>query len=227
MYLEKSKILILLVAVINFSYLSLEAQIAAPSIKKEAEKIDIADFLGSPYHEEKFVKAIIYDGLTSKESTQLVRYDALNDVFEMKSELSQSTPEYLKQSSEITVTIDSKKFYYKSYTNDEGKFVWGYLQEIAKVGNKLFYLKYGKTLIMPQEAKTTLEQDRPGKIKDQEYYVVGAENQLKYTTINKKTILFQIPLDKRDQVKAFIKKEKLKFKSIKDIKKLASFFSKD
>ena len=212
------------VAFVTFSYQNLQSQI--PYVKPDGEKIELADFKGTPYLEKEFQKGVVYDGLTGKENNLFLRYDALNDTFEMKDTKATKNKEFLKKAYEVHVGINDKVFYYQNYINEGGRNVTGYLREITTVGDKKFYIKYGKNLVMPKKAATTLEQDRPGRIENESFYVVGVSNKLKATDIKKKNVLDHFPNDKRSELKQFIKKNRLRFKDEKDIKKLADYMKK-
>jgi len=227
MFLKINQISVVIsVYVVLISFFSEDINSQIPYVKPDGEKIDIKDFRGTQYLEEDFQKGVVYDGLAGSEKDMFLRYDALNDLFEMKKIKTEKNNEFLKKTFEINISLDTKKFYCLNYRNNDGNDVFGYLQEIATIGDMKFYRKYGKKLILPQKAKTTLEQDRPGKIKNKKYYVVGISNDLKAAEINKKLILNYIKSDKKASAKAFVKKNKLKFKDYKDIEKLADFLQK-
>lgn len=213
--------------VVFISLFSQDIQSQIPYIKSDGKKIELSDFKGTPYLEEVFQKGAVHDGLTAKKKDMFLRYDALNDIFEMKKIKTAKKSDFLQKAFEIHITIGTKTFYYQNYKNNDGKDVIGYLQELATIEGTKFYRKYGKKLILPQKAKTSLEQDRPGKIKNNVYYVVGSANDLKAVDINKKLILNYIDKDKKASAKAFVKKNKLKFKDYADIKKLAGFLQKN
>lgn len=221
---QNSVVISIYVILISFFSEDINSQI--PYVKPDGEKIELEDFKGTPYLEEDFRTGVVYDGLTNNKREMFLRYDAFKDVFEMKKIKTAKTNEFLKEAFEIHVTLDTKTFYYLNYKNNDGIDVVGYLQEIAMIGDMKFYKKYGKKLILPQKAKTSLEQDRPGKIKNNVYYVVGSANDLKAAEINKKLILNYIADDKKASAKAFVKKNKLRFKDYADIKKLGDFLQK-
>ncbi|MHA7058776.1 hypothetical protein ACWGOQ_0016245 [Aquimarina sp. M1] len=221
MFLKTNQIILCFIVFVSFLHQSLQSQI--PYVKPDGEKIELSDFRGSPYLEEEFQKGVVRDGITGKENMLFLRYDVLNDIFEMKDAKAAKKKDFLKKAFELRVVLGNKTFSYQNYTNDEGRNVTGYLQEIAAVNDKKFFVKYGKRLVMPQKAKTSLEQDRQGKIRDEAYYVVGMSNQVKVANINKKNILDYFPNYKRDKLKEFIKKNRLKFKDYSDIKELADY----
>ncbi|WP_299434954.1 hypothetical protein [uncultured Aquimarina sp.] len=209
---------------VTFSYQNLQSQI--PYVKPDGEKIELSDFKGTPYLDKEFQKGVVHDGLTGKENNLFLRYDALNDLFEMKDTKVAKNKKFLKKAFEVYVVFNGKTFYYQNYINDDGRSVVGYLHEIARVADKTIYMKYGKNLVMPEKAATSLEQDRPGRIKNETYYVVGVSNKLKATEIKKKNVLDHFPDDKKGKLKEFIKKNRLKFKDYSDIKKLADYMEK-
>ncbi|MDY8134850.1 hypothetical protein [Aquimarina sp. 2201CG5-10] len=192
--------------------------------KKSNDEINLKDFNGSLYLEDIFIGGTVYDGLTKKEKQVFLRYDVYNDVFEMKDTQADKKYNFLKRSVEVKVLLNGKNFYFLNYTNNEGKLVSGYLDELAQISDIKLYVKYDKTLILPKKAQTSLETDRPGKIKDKMYYVVGKSENLKATTITKKSILTYIPEAQKKEVKEYIKKSRIKFKDPKDIKKIAEYY---
>ena len=76
---------------------------------------------------------------------------------------------------------------------------------------------------MPQKAQTSLEQDLPGKIKDDSYYLVGKGNELKPAEIDKKNIYAFFSEEKTAKLKAYVKEHRLKFRDADDIKKLVDY----
>ncbi|RZS99715.1 hypothetical protein [Aquimarina brevivitae] len=205
---------------------TLNAQvIAAPSIKTKAEKLDLSDFQGSPYLKEEYQQAMIYDAITGQNRNAFIRYNVLDDVFEIKSSKTANVVEELKKSYEIHVEFDNRKFYYRNYTDEGEKAVTGYLEQLGTSENNDFYIKYAKELRMPQKAQTSLEQDRPGKIRDQSYYLTGTGNAIKPSDIDKRNILNFFPKAQKAKLKEYIKEQRLKFRDAEDIKKLVVYFN--
>lgn len=210
--------------IICMSSSKLQAQvIAAPAIKASTEKLDLSDFKGSVYLEDKFQQGIIYDELTGQERNKWLRYNVLDDVFEIKQTESSKTIEVLKKTYEISVAFNDNRFYYRNYVDENGKATTGYVFKIAASKTNEFYKKYSKHLVMPQKAQTSLEQDRPGKIKDKNYYIVGKGNDLKPTEINKKNIYTFFSKEEVPNLKTYVKDHKLKFKKTDDIKELVDY----
>ena len=197
--------------------------IAAPSIKASTEKLDLSDFRGSVYLDDKFQQGTIYDELTGQEKNKWVRYNVLDDVFEIKQTENSTNVEVLKKTYEIYVEIKDKKFYFRNYIDKEGNNITGYVEKIAESKDNEFSIKYAKELIMPQKAQTSLEQDLPGKIKDDSYYLVGKGNGLKPAEIDKKNIYTFFSKEKMAALKAYVKEHRLKFRDTDDIKKLVNY----
>ena len=209
---------------ICISSLKLQAQvIAAPSIKASTEKLDLSDFRGSVYLNDKFQQGIIYDELTGQEKNKWIRYNVLDDVFEIKQTENSSNVEVLKKTYEIFVKIKDKRFYFRNYIDKQGNNITGYVEKIAESKENEFCIKYTKDLIMPQKAQTSLEQDLPGKIKDDSYYLVGKGNELKPAEIDKKNIYTFFSQERTAKLKAYVKEYRLKFRDFDDIKKLADY----
>jgi len=217
---KRVRILVACLLTLTLGIGTIQAQIP---YKKSIETIDINDFKGTMYLEDTFVLSTIYDGLANHTRQAYLRYDAYNDVFEMKKSLQSKEHTHLRTSSVVSITYGTRKFYYRSYTTKSGKLQLGYLEEICKIGDQVFYKKYGKELIMPKKAQTTYEQDIPGKIANKTYYVVGAAKELKANAITKKTILNYIPSAHFDEIKSYIKQSKLKFKTPDDLQQLAKY----
>ena len=218
-------VLVCLNAVLIFiDSFELKAQvIAAPSIKASAEKLDLSDFRGSIYLDDKFQQGTIYDELTGQKKNKWIRYNVLDDVFEIKQSENSTNVEVLKKTYEISVEIKGKKFYFRNYIDKQGNNITGYVEKIAESKENEFCIKYAKELTMPQKAQTSLEQDLPGKIKDDSYYLVGKGNELKPAEIDKKNIYTFFSKEKTAKLKAYVKEHRLKFRDADDIKKLVDY----
>ncbi|MFD2586693.1 hypothetical protein ACFSQJ_07105 [Croceitalea marina] len=192
--------------------------------KHQGIEAKIEEFSGSKYYHDTFKLSTIQDKLTEKEEKKYLRYDALNDFFEMKESINSANVTFLKKELGIDVVYDNKHFVYTRYNDDFDKRQTGYLHLIGQIESNNIYVKYGRNLRMPEKAKTTLEMDKKGSITNTIYYLHGKDaNSISKIEINKKSILNLFAEKNIDKVKNFIKQEKLKFKKVNDLEKLIQF----
>lgn len=191
--------------------------------KTKELNINLAEFSGSKYLSEKFEKASINDELSNKKLLAFVRYDLLNDVFEVKENLTQSSPSYLKKASATSLNINNATFEYTSYQNQSNSRELGYIQVLGDIHNGKLYAKHLAELRLPQKAKTTLEKDRKGKISQVVYYILVTDDNTKIIDIDKKSIVELFPDSYSSKIKSFLKKTKNKVRNVDDVISVLNF----
>jgi len=191
--------------------------------KNEGPKVDIDKFLGSKYLDEEFQSGIVEDKLSQKKVNTFIRYDVLNDFFEMKDTKASKNTTFLKKELGIDVVYNNLIFVYTNYYNELGNFETGYLQKLGVIGETEVFAKYTRSLKLPEKAKTTLEQDRKGRIRNEMYYLSESEGSKKVVNLDKKNILLYYSKENQPKIKSFIKKQKLKFKNPEDVVQLIAY----
>ncbi|MDY8136682.1 hypothetical protein [Aquimarina sp. 2201CG5-10] len=187
-------------------------------------KIDPKDLKGTPYLYDTFLPGKISDDLTGKKVDVYLRYNVYNDIFEVKYDLSSDEIFGFLKNTGYHAEINSDKFFYKAFPDDKNATKEGYLQELMKTDNFILYKRHYQKLHMPKPAKTSLETDVPGRISDHQHYYLRSGEKFLLLPMNKKKIANAFPKH-QNELKSFIKKEKLKFKQEKDLITLIKYFN--
>ncbi|WP_035335478.1 hypothetical protein [Dokdonia sp. PRO95] len=191
--------------------------------KKKELNIKLEDFNGSKYLDNDFQLGVISDNLSKKTFQAYVRYDVLNDVFEIKESLSQSATTFLNKASATSVKINNSEFTYASYLAEDSSRKLGYIESLGSILEGTLYARYEADLRLPQKAKTTLEKNRKGKISIKEYYMLKDENSIKLIKVNKKSIFDLFPKSHSQKLKVFLKENKNKVRNASEIKAIIDF----
>jgi len=158
------------------------------------------------YLNENFVLGTIKFQEENISQANLLRYNVVNDVFEVKTDKGQMI---IKQSEKIDIILEDAHYYYLNNTNSKG-----YHQLIKDFGNenKLF-LKVKKIYKEAKKATTPYSLDTPATFTEVKT-ILYADNQgnVKAIKNNKKRVLNFFPEEARTTIKKYIKKQKLTFK---------------
>ncbi|MDY8136681.1 hypothetical protein [Aquimarina sp. 2201CG5-10] len=192
-------------------------------ISKELQTT-IEDFEGSPYLNQTFLPGIIYDDLTGKKVDVHLRYNIYNDVFEIKYDPSSDEVFDLIKKTGYNAKLGSNKFYYKTYIDEKNNFKKGYVLVLFKTSNITLFKKHYQTLRAPKKAKVAFEIDQPARLLSYHSYFLVINGQSIYLTKSKKKIIQVFP-EYQKELKAYIKKEKLSFKTDNDYIKLITYYS--
>ena len=114
-------------------------------------------------------------------------------------------------------------FYLKSFNDHEGVLLEGYLQQLHTSETIALYKRYYQKFHDPKPAKTSYEQDIPGKLTNHISYYVLLDNNLVLMNPKRSKILNSFPKHTK-KLKAFIKEKKLKFKNDKDFVQLIQYY---
>ena len=185
--------------------------------KSKQQELNLDEFLGSKYLNENFIQGQIEDKLSNKSFVSLTRYDILNDIFEIKQNLSEKGFTYLEKTPATSIVIAESTFVFTSFKNEMGNDEIGYLQLIGSIGDTNIYARHYSDVRLPEKAKTTLERDRKGKITNKIYYLKGTLTNSNPVDIDKKSILLLFEKEKRNSIKTFMKSTKNKARNIEEI----------
>lgn len=186
--------------------------------------IDIKDVKGSPYLNDIFLPGVITDNLTGKNADVFLRYNVYSDIFEVKYDLNSEEVFGFIQRPGLDCVINSTKYYYTSFKDENNVSKLGYLQEILSINNRLKLLKRNyQKLHLPKEAKTSLERDVPAKLTNHESYYLFLNNQM-YLISTKKNKTHKSFPSHQDVIKAFIKEKKLNPTIAKDLVQIIEFY---
>ncbi len=180
-----------------------------------------ASIIGTPYVVEKFMPADI----EGAGELVMVRYNSQTDEVEI---------EY----NEKVLTLPKKQEYAKvavrngqtilllNYTDARNANVYGYLYEVY-AGSKINLYKKTRTVIIPEkQPQSSYDTYSPARYSrtDDEFYF--NHNGTVVAFPEKKKDLISLYPEKKKEIEAFLKSNKLKFKTEEDLIKIATFLDK-
>ena len=185
---------------------------------RDVEELE-AKVKGSAYSTSEFVTATVlpYD------SVLLVRYNEVRDQMEIKHEgkifnLDKNRADYtlkfhlLNKTYMLLETLDSK---------EEKE----YLQVLSKNEKVSFYKKETSKYFPAKPASYASVEDAPAQFRAlKDKYYLGTDGQIERVTIKKKTFLKMFP-EKKNEIKAFIKKNNTQFSNEQSVVKLVKYIN--
>ncbi|RZS98840.1 hypothetical protein [Aquimarina brevivitae] len=186
--------------------------------------IALEDIKGSPFYTEQFLPGTLVDNLTGKVAEVFLRYNVYSDIFEVKYDLNSSESFGFIQKPGLDCIMDGTKFIYTSFKNHKNVSQSGYLQQINKFDSDITLLKRNyQKLHMPKPAKTSLEKDVPAKLSNHQEYYIAIANEISLLNSKKSKIHKDFPKHQAE-LKKYVQKQKLKFKTEKDYTILVSYY---
>lgn len=181
---------------------------------------DISDIDGSPYINEIFAQALI----TPINKVFMVRYDAVSDHMEVS-----------KDGNEILIIDKKVKDYSILFVNEDKKYVilsdnnqMGYFIEIKKLDNVSLYKKEEKTYHEKEAANSSYQKAKPAyfsNLKILYYLKLSEDNSELLELSSSKSSLFKLFPKHKNDLKTYIKKEKINLKEEKDIIKITEYIN--
>lgn len=178
--------------------------------------VDLSDVEGSPYENETFLVGKAVSKKLNNSKTCLMRYNAYNDVIEIKDDNSALG---LIKSLHIYAVINDIEYHYEDFIDENNKAKEGYFILLSKGATINLYLRKTKTFNKTVKAESTYYKDKPAKFVDSQSYYFKKHNVLIPFPYKKKA-LFQLFPEYEDELNRYIKDEKINPKSEEDIKKL-------
>ncbi len=179
---------------------------------------------GSPYIQPKFAQAKL-GGMETKSN---MRYNAFRDYFEFIGNRNDTLIlDKIADFGTITFVGSNKKFKLVTYDNNVGKSHQGYLIEVYQKENFALYKREWVTFYAGKKAKTSLERDMPAKFNKENdaYYLKDANGFITDFPESKKQLVKLFP-NKKSDIEAFVKENKIDFDTDVDRIKIIDFLEK-
>lgn len=219
----------LLLAVLFFSTYTLFAQ-QPPVISSESGSIRILTFNsvnkseskieGSPYYQEKFLKAYV----SSLDTVMDIRYNVAND--EMEVEYNGNVGQIVKNDSLIIKFQHTNKTYQYLFYSYKDEIERGYLIPSTSNKNVNFFIKENIKLIPFSEGTLSYGQKTEGRPayykKDDSIYFLQYSNSIKEMPSKKKELLKMFPNNEKE-IETFLKTNKISFKDEEDLILLVNY----
>jgi len=185
---------------------------------------DTKSYKGTPYNNPSFLSGNIYESNKLLATDVALRYNAIADEIEVKETLTTSDDEakVLSKSLDIFVKINKDIFIFAPYQG--GIENGGYFQVLFEGENYNLYKKLKKKFTPEKKATTSITTSIPATFTDKPvYYIVTKEG--KYYELpeskNKKLKVFG---NKQDEIKKYVKENKLNLKEEKDLLRVMRYF---
>ncbi len=185
--------------------------------------IDLKTVTGTPYENDVFVLGTALEKISESSKDFFMRYNIYNDAIEIKKSKLDKVATNLIKSENISVSMNGKKYFYRSYLDKNNKSQSGYFILISERGNYKLYLKKRKKFVPKQISKEAFIKDTPAAFKDDNAYYFEINNSLRYISRKKKAFLKEFSEDKA-ALTSFLKKEKIDLKKEKDLIRLLNFY---
>ncbi len=192
------------------------------NIINDTGHLNLDDVDGSMYYEDDFkMGSIYYEGKFFAKA--LMKYNAFTDQVEIKRYDEHDIGGVLKDT-KISCQIDEEHYLYMDYLDKRGDLNKGYLILKWKGTNYRLYLKKSKLFKAGQVQKTSLHLPTPDRFIDWDFYCVAREETKPvFIGSSKKNVTSLFAPEIRDQIKDYIKDNRLDFRQQRDLRKLLAF----
>ncbi|AXG68366.1 hypothetical protein KORDIASMS9_00581 [Kordia sp. SMS9] len=188
-----------------------------------AYEIDWENVKGSPYLHEEYKLAKFYVANKSYGNI-MMRFNTYTDEVELMPEEIDGEIGALMKIDGSRVAFGNKMLKLLSYTDEDGNADKGYFLVLNSADNLNLLLKK-KCIFSPNEKALTANQaDRKAKFTQYDYYYILKDGTPIAVTPKKKSITSIFP-DKKNEIKEYIKSEKLKLKKQEDFAKLVDYIA--
>ena len=190
------------------------------AFKLNQAKVDIdpSSLKGSPYASSSFKNGTIIDYVANVYDDVNLRYNIYNDVFEVRNYQGKKDTVLVARAESIGIKYNGSEYNYKKYLNRKGKSEGGYLRNVGFINGKKVYVRTFQKLRLPKKAKTTLEKDVQGAIRNYHLLVIESENgSRKAENLNKRQVLKLVSKEDRNKAEKIIDDKALKFKNQQEL----------
>ena len=179
---------------------------------------------GSHYFDNKFrVAKLEYFGKELND-TGFMRYNAFRDEIEMADTQSQSESDViLIKSADVIPLINGERYEYLPYRLETGNAYIGYLIKIFDGQRNKLFLKKKKTFMEAKIARTSLENSFPPRYVESIELYISKEGNTPIKLKQSKKALINIFGDNSDEIKKFIKVNRLKISDLSSVIKIFEF----
>lgn len=187
------------------------------NLDKNSNSLDYSEISGSPYEKEVFQLGKAVKTSTNSSRSYFLRYNILSDEIEIKTNSSDQSSQSLLKSTDIYAIINNAEYHYLTYNNKKG-----YFKMIYKGGYYRLYIKQTQTLRDKEPPKNGFDQGAPAKLVDYKKYYYVKDKILTPISKNKKNLFHEFS-DYENELKKYMKKEKLNLKKERDLIRIFAY----
>ena len=198
------------------------AQVPASILQYTQEFPMYEEYDGSIYLQNKFVESSIIDETSSGTYDSELRYNIYTDAVEYKenSELFE-----LSKNPKIQARIGEDYFYYCQFKTQRGVDREGYYILVELHDQYRIYKRYEVKIKDPVKMDVYNGTPEPGSIRKKVNYFLEENDIIVELPLDKKEILTTAFSDKSDELKQYIKKEKIRLKKEEDLVRLVAKYN--
>ncbi|MEM6684238.1 MAG: hypothetical protein AAF617_00470 [Bacteroidota bacterium] len=191
--------------------------------EKPAYEIDWSNAKGSPYLYEEY-KLARFSVSDKNYGNILMRFNTYTNEIELKPTAEGEEVGALMKLDDSKITFGNETLQLFSYTDEDGDAQKGYFLVLNTAKNMQLLLRK-KCVFSPNEKAMTANQaDRAAKFTQYDYFYIVKDGTPVAVSPKKKSVVNIFP-DKKDEIKTFIKSEKLKLKKQQDFAKLIDYIA--
>lgn len=184
-------------------------------------KLNVDDFQGSPYTSDKFQPTVLFDK-GERVGEFYYRYNAYNGEVEIKTSIADTGVGSLSRDKSLAILEDGKKLSFKTFIDKGNNTMNGYLLELIDGEN---YNLYQRTKVKYTEgapAANSFVKATPNKFSHFTEYYIEKEggNRIDEIETSNRKILKVLEGKDKEKIKAYLKDNKMKVRSIEDLKKV-------
>ncbi len=185
--------------------------------------VSLDDIEGSPYYNDSFLRGKILVNGKEIPGIYAMRYNAYNDQIEMEGI---NETEALIKAVNYSCFIKNRKYVYRTYrAKKKDEPTMGYFQVLTSETNGLLLkqerMKYKEAL----EAKTSMTQPIPARFIPYTNYYFLKNGTSVASLVNKKSVMDNFEPEVKDEMKKFIKSNRIDFKKESDLVKLFNYYA--
>ncbi|WBL23561.1 hypothetical protein [Zunongwangia sp. HRR-M8] len=220
----KKEYIFLLIFALSYNIFSAQSfmngmQNSAP-LKIFTKKKTPERFTGSPYIDDSFLSAQINDG--ERSMSAFVRYNAVEDVVEVKIDEQNSEIYTLPKLKKIKYKLKDYEIFIDQFTDSNGETVNGYMLDYFSNQGVRFLARPEPDVVPAQPARTGYDKDKPAHLKvDMVYYLQKNGGRLEEVRLREKD--FKKILSDKEKMNAYFDRNKIK--NEEDVVKMLKFYT--
>lgn len=173
---------------------------------------------GSPYQNENFQPGTVT--IADKSFDTYIRYNGLNDVFEIKNQMGDISA--LIRRPDIKITMDGKQHKIETYVDENDMSKQRYFVILAE-GENMLLKNEGIEYKEAQQASSSYSQSKPASLVPySKYYIKKGDGNAVEVSLRKKAILNVLD---DDRAKDYVKDNKLKLKKEEEVVQLLNYLN--
>jgi len=191
------------------------------NVTRDHNGMNLDNVKGSPYYNENFLLGSVYVKDKAVKEKFEIRYNSYYDEMEIKKN---NAIETLIKDEDYSCSIMGVTYIYHTYQLKKNKgYKSGYLKVLHKGQNTALLMQESTKYKEALQAKTSMTSSFPARFVQKVKYFYLNTNDSSAKPLHKKSILEAFSADNKDEIKSYIKSEKIDLENTDDLIKLFKF----